>query len=238
MLDLDQKISQSFKNLLLISGLVLLVGCSSPPKLSLVVATTATSYPSVTSRLASSVTTALASTTSSTLASNTTQVEVNRDQLVKQQFEELLQWQDKCYQKPSNCRVEEFTIIGTWQDKCYQKPSNCRVEEFTIIGTKYHQALAEQISLFAKNNINSRLGNGKREVKIELISLDDASLVADVDACIYDTVIMYMDGFIFNDYVTSAHTKWTLQWDNERWRWIDYQILHREYNTNICQYLP
>ena len=187
---------------------MLLVGCSSPPKLSLVVATTTASYPGVTTALASSVTT--------TLASNTTQVEVNRDQLVKQQFEELLQWQDKCYQKPSICRVEEFTIIGT----------------------KYHQALAEQISLFAKNNINSRLGNGKREVKIELISLDDASLVAHVDACIYDTVIMYMDGFIFNDYVTSAHTQWTLQWDNERWRWIDYQILHREYNTNICQYLP
>lgn len=208
MLDLDHKISQSFKNLLLISGLVLLVGCSSPPKLSLVVATTATSYPSVT--------TALASTTSSTIALNTTQVEVDRDQLVKPQFEELLQWQDKCYQKPSSCRVEEFTIVGT----------------------KYHQALAEQISLFAKNNINSRLGNGKREVKIELISLDDASLVAHVDACIYDTVIMYMDGFIFNDYVTSAHTQWTLQWDNERWRWIDYQILRREYNTNICQHLP
>ena len=186
---------------------MLLVGCSSPPKLSLVVATAIT-YPSVT--------TTLASTTSSTLASNTTQVEVNRDQLVKQQFEELLQWQDKCYQKPSICRVEDFTIIGT----------------------KYHQALAEQISLFAKNNINSRLGNGKREVKIELISLDDASLVAHVDACIYDTVIMYLDGFIFNYYVTSAHTKWTLQWNNERWRWIDYQILHREYNTNICQYLP
>jgi hypothetical protein len=212
MLDLDQKISQSFKNLLLISGLMLLVSCSSPPKLSLVVATTATSHPGVTT----SVTTALASSVTTTLASNTTQVEVNRDQLVKQQFEELLQWQDKCYQKPSICRVEEFTIIGT----------------------KYHQALAEQISLFAKNNINSRLGNGKREVKIELISLDDASLVARVDACIYDTVIMYMDGFIFNDYVTSAHTQWTLQWDNERWRWIDYQILNREYNTNICQYLP
>lgn len=191
---------------------MLLVGCSSPPKLSLVVATTATSHPGVTT----SVTTALASSVTTTLASNTTQVEVNRDQLVKQQFEELLQWQDKCYQKPSICRVEEFTIIGT----------------------KYHQALAEQISLFAKNNINSRLGNGKREVKIELISLDDASLVARVDACIYDTVIMYMDGFIFNDYVTSAHTQWTLQWDNERWRWIDYQILNREYNTNICQYLP
>lgn len=208
MLDLDHKISQSFKNLLPISGLVLLVACSSPPKLSLVVATTATPY--------LSVTTALASTTSSTIALNTTQVEVDRDQLVKPQFEELLQWQDKCYQKPSSCRVEEFTIVGT----------------------KYHQALAEQISLFAKNNINSRLGNGKREVKIELISLDDASLVAHVDACIYDTVIMYMDGFIFNDYVTSAHTQWTLQWDNERWRWIDYQILRREYNTNICQHLP
>ena len=122
-----------------------------------------------------------------------------------------------------------------WQDKCYQQPKSCRVEEFTIVGTKYHQALSEQISLYAKNNINSRPGRGKREVAIESITFDDAALVAQVDACIHDTVILYMDGFIFNDHVSSSQTLWTLQLDNQRWKWIGFQILHREYNTNICQ---
>ena len=59
------------------------------------------------------------------------------------------------------------------------------------------------MSLYAKSNINSRPGHGKREVAIESITLDDAASVAQVDACIYDTVILYMDGFIFNDRVSS-----------------------------------
>jgi hypothetical protein len=105
----------------------------------------------------------------------------------------------------------------------------------TIVDTNYHQALSEQISLYAKNNINSRPGRGKREVAIESITFDDAALVAQVDACIYDTVILYMDGFIFNDHVSSSHTRWTLQLDSHRWKWINFQILHRQYNTNICQ---
>ena len=137
----------------------------------------------------------------------------NDDQTVRQQFQELVQWQDKCYQKPKSCRVEEFTIVGT----------------------KYHQALSEQMSLYAKNNINSRPGHGKREVAIESITFDDAALVAQVDACIYDTVILYMDGFIFNDHVSSSHNRWTLQRDNDRWKWIGFQTLRRQYNTNICQ---
>jgi hypothetical protein len=89
--------------------------------------------------------------------------------------------------------------------------------------------------LYANSNINSRLGHGKREVAIESITFDDAALVAQVDACIYDTVILYMDGFIFNDRVSSSHTRWTMQLDDHRWKWINFQILHRQYNTNICQ---
>ena len=217
MFDLNLKKSRRQTISLLVMGIFLVSSCSSSPTLSLDDSVGAVSTQSTAESTASGMT-RQAITTSSTSAdtSNSTNLEDDRDnydQNVRQQFQELVQWQDKCYQKPKSCSVEDFTISGT----------------------KYHQALSEQMSLYAKSNINSRPGHGKREVAIESITLDDAASVAQVDACIYDTVILYMDGFIFNDRVSSSHTRWTLQLDNSRWKWIGFQILRRQYNTNICQ---
>ena len=211
MLDIQLIKSQQLKTFLILSCLFLVSSCSSSPTLSLDDSAGATSSTSTTSsnRTESVNTTASISLEHGKLEDD----EFDYEQSVRQQFQELVQWQDTCYQQPKSCRVDEFTIVGT----------------------KYHQALSEQISLYAKSNINSRPGRGKREVAIESITVDDAALVAQVDACIYDTVILYMDGFIFNDHVSSSHTRWTLQLDNNRWKWINFQILHREYNTNICQ---
>ena len=203
MLDIKSKKPRKLKVFSILSCLFLVSSCSSSPTLS----------------LDDSASTNTTNTTTSTTNVDTTdstsleETELNYDQTVRQQFQELVQWQDKCYQQPKSCSVEEFTISGT----------------------KYHQALSEQMSLYAKSNINSRPGRGKREVAIESITFDDAALVAQVNACIYDTVILYMDGFIFNDHVSSSHTRWTLQLDSHRWKWINFQILHRQYNTNICQ---
>ena len=217
MFDLNLKKSRRQTISLLTIGIFLVSSCSSSPTLSLDDSVGAVSTQSTAESTASGMT-RQAITTSSTSAdtSNSTNLEDDRDnydQNVRQQFQELVQWQDKCYQKQKSCSVEDFTISGT----------------------KYHQALSEQMSLYAKSNINSRPGHGKREVAIESITLDDAASVAQVDACIYDTVILYMDGFIFNDRVSSSHTRWTLQLDNSRWKWIGFQILRRQYNTNICQ---
>ena len=223
MFDLNLKKSRRQTISLLTIGIFLVSSCSSSPTLSLddsvgAVSTQSTAESTAGGMTRQAITTSSTSSTSSTSAdtSNSTNLEDDRDnydQNVRQQFQELVQWQDKCYQKPKSCSVEDFTISGT----------------------KYHQALSEQMSLYAKSNINSRPGHGKREVVIESITLDDAASVAQVDACIYDTVILYMDGFIFNDRVSSSHTRWTLQLDNSRWKWIGFQILRRQYNTNICQ---
>ena len=212
MLDIQLIKSQQLKTFLILSCLFLVSSCSSSPTLSLddsAGATSTTNTTSTTSTTSSNSTESVNSTDSTSLEDD----ELDYEQSVRQQFQELVQWQDTCYQQPKSCHVDEFTIVDT----------------------KYHQALSEQISLYAKSNINSRPGRGKREVAIESITVDDAALVAQVDACIYDTVILYMDGFIFNDHVSSSHTRWTLQLDNNRWKWINFQILHREYNTNICQ---
>ena len=220
MFDLNLKKSRRQTISLLVMGIFLVSSCSSSPTLSLddsvgAVSTQSTAESTAGGMTRQAITTSSTSSTSAD-TSNSTNLEDardNYDQTVRQQFQELVQWQDTCYQKPKSCSVEDFTISGT----------------------KYHQALSEQMSLYAKSNINSRPGHGKREVVIESITLDDAASVAQVDACIYDTVILYMDGFIFNDRVSSSHTRWTLQLDNSRWKWVGFQILRRQYDTNICQ---
>ena len=216
MLDIQLIKSQQIKTFLILSCLFLVSSCSSSPTLSLddlAGATSSTSTTSTTSTESVNTTASISLEHGELEDGELEDDELDYEQSVRQQFQELVQWQDTCYQQPKSCRVDKFTIVGT----------------------KYHQALSEQISLYAKSNINSRPGRGKREVAIESITVDDAALVAQVDACIYDTVILYMDGFIFNDHVSSSHTRWTLQLDNNRWKWINFQILHREYNTNICQ---
>ena len=220
MFDLKLKKSRRQMISLFLTGIFLVSGCSSSPTLSLNDSVITTSAASTAEGIANDLTyqavTTISTSSTGAISSDSTSLENsqnNYDQTVRQQFQELVQWQDKCYQKPKSCIVEEFTISGT----------------------QYHQALSEQMSLYAKNNINSRPGDGKRLVEIEQISFEDQSSVAQVNACIYDTVILYMDGFIFNDRVSSSHTRWTLQLDNNRWKWIGFQILHREYDTNICQ---
>jgi hypothetical protein len=209
MLDIKLKKPRQLKVFSILSCLFFVSSCSSTPTLSLDDSASTNTTTSATKTTGTTKTTSV-NTTDNTSVEET---KLDKDQTVRQQFQELVQWQDRCYQQPKSCRVDDFTIVGT----------------------KYHQALSEQISLYAKSNINSRPGRGKREVAIESITFDDAAIVAQVDACIYDTVILYMDGFIFNDHVSSSQTRWTLQLDKQRWKWIDFQILHRQYNTNICQ---
>jgi len=210
MLNFDDKNVRIFKTVLLSCGLLLTTSCSAPQTLSLDLSASASTAIVNTTSNANSDTVGSVSTQNTASVEN---LETIRRSLVGEQFDQLVKWQDKCYQKPNVCRLDEFTIVGT----------------------RYHQALDEQISLYAKNNINSRPGHGKRQVAIESITFDEGELVAQVKACIYDTVILYMDGFIFNNHITSSHTQWKLQWDNPRWKWIDFQILHREYNINICE---
>ncbi|NQV96861.1 MAG: hypothetical protein HQ486_03620 [Acidimicrobiaceae bacterium] len=133
---------------------------------------------------------------------------------------------------------EQFAESLQWINQCNQRPKACHVEDFTIVGTDYHQALSDQMNLYASSNIYSRPGHGQRLVRIESVNVDRSTMIAEIETCIYDTVILYMDGFIFNDRISSSRARWTLQLDNQRWRWIYYEIHKKLYNTDICNFKP
>ena len=193
-------------------GMLVLVGCGSSPTLSFL--NTASTVQESTDSL--TLTTEEASTSNSESAADSVVNETDLVEQVREQFDESLQWINQCNQRPKACHVEDFTIVGT----------------------DYHKALSDQMNLYASSNIYSRSGHGQRRVRIESVNVDESTMIAEIETCIYDTVIMYMDGFIFNDRISSSRARWTLQLDNQRWRWIYYEIHKKLYNTDICNFEP
>lgn len=193
-------------------GSLVLVGCGSSPTLSFL------NMASTVQESTDSLTATTDATSTSTIARDTGLVanEAELVEHVREQFEESLQWINQCNQRPKACHVEDFTIVGT----------------------DYHKALSDQMNLYASSNIYSRPGHGQRRVRIESVNVDESTMIAEIETCIYDTVIMYMDGFIFNDRISSSRARWTLQLDNQRWRWIYYEIHKKLYNTDICNFKP
>ena len=212
------KITQ-FKISLVAVGSLALVGCASPPTLSYLKTanTVQESTAIMTQETVSSSTSPVSSATGLVTKDNRLVAsEADLVDLVRGQFAESLQWINQCNQRPKECNVEDFTIVGT----------------------EYHKALSDQMNLYASSNISSRPGHGQRLVRIESVKVERSTMIAEIETCIYDTVIMYMDGSIFNDRISSSRARWTLQFDNQRWRWIYYEIHKKLYNTDICNFKP
>ena len=207
------KITQFKISLVAVSSLAL-VGCGSPPTLSFL--NTASTVQESTKTDSLTATTVNPSTSNVASAADSVASAADSVDLVREQFTESLQWINQCNQRPKACHVEDFTIAGT----------------------EYHKALSDQMNLYASSNIYSRPGHGQRLVRIESVNVNKSTMTAEIETCIYDTVIMYMDGFIFNDRISSSHARWTLQLDNQRWRWINYEIHKKLYNTDICNFQP
>ena len=60
-------------------------------------------------------------------------------------------------------------------------------------------------------------------------------MTATVSGCVYDTVILFLDGFIFDDKVSSSLAAWQFSWQDNRWSWVDFQTYKKLYNVNICE---
>ena len=93
MLDIKLKKPRQQKIFLFLIGIFFVSSCSSSPTLSF-------------DDLASVTSTTISTSTTSTTSVNTTdstsfeETKLNYDQTVRQQFQELVRWQDKCYQQP------------------------------------------------------------------------------------------------------------------------------------------
>ncbi|NBO98355.1 MAG: hypothetical protein EBV13_06475, partial [Actinobacteria bacterium] len=121
-----------------------------------------------------------------------------------------------------------------WRRECSYKPRLCDAGKFTILGTQFSNDFVAMMRDYAKNNIYARPGDGERKIFVETITKDETAMTAIVHGCVYDTVVLYMDGGIYDDKVASSLSSWTMQWQDGSWRWINYQIHKKVYFDNLC----
>ena len=136
--------------------------------------------------------------------------------------------------QPFDLVAQQFHEFAEWRENCIFKPKDCLIDEFTIAKTPFGDEFATVIHGYAKYNIHSRPGEGEREIKIESISRDETTMTAIVHGCVYDTVVLYMDGGIYDDKVSSSISSWTMKWYNAHWYWVDYETHRKIFNTNLC----
>ena len=136
--------------------------------------------------------------------------------------------------QPFDLVAQQFDEFVEWRKNCNFKPKDCAIDEFTIAGTPFNTNFAKVMRDYAKHNIHSRPDDGERKIKVETISQDETTMTAIVHGCVYDTVVLYMGGGIYDDKVASSISSWTMQWHNERWYWTNYEIHKKIYNTNFC----
>ncbi len=129
-------------------------------------------------------------------------------------------------------RFDEFI---NWHKNCFHKPKQCAFDEFIIPSTAFGDNFAQIIAGYGKNNIYSQPGRGERKYFVNSISSDPTTMTATVSGCVYDTVILFLDGFIFDDKVSSSLASWQFSWQNNRWSWVDFQIHKKLYNVNLCE---
>lgn len=129
-------------------------------------------------------------------------------------------------------RFDEFI---DWHKNCFHKPKKCALDEFIILNTAFGDNFSQIIAGYGKNNIYSQPGRGERKYFVNSISNDPTTMVATVSACVYDTVILFLDGFIFDDKVSSSLASWQFSWQDNRWSWVDFQTHKKFYNVNICK---
>ena len=136
---------------------------------------------------------------------------------------------------PFDLVAQQFEALLKWRRECSYKPRLCNIGEFTILDTQFSDDFASMMRDYAKNNIYARPGDGQRKIDVETISQDETTMTAIVHGCVYDTVVLYMDGGIYDNKVSSSISSWTMQWHNERWYWVNHENYKKIFNTNLCE---
>ena len=136
---------------------------------------------------------------------------------------------------PFDSVATRFDAFIDWHKNCFHKPKQCELEEFITSGTPFSDNFSQIITRNRKHNIYSQPGRGERKYFVNSISNDPTTMTATVSGCVYDTVILFLDGFIFDDKVSSSLATWQFSWQDNRWSWVDFQTYKKLYNVNICE---
>ena len=137
--------------------------------------------------------------------------------------------------------VRDFSRIYEARAQCGRTPEQCPINEMAVKGSSLFNSLTKVMNERIHGNLYTRSDAGKLRVRIESVEIIDTNH-ATVHTCIFDSVVLFVSGqidgtaddIVFDDSVISAFMVWTLQLDNDTWKWVSSTATKRKIGGDIC----
>lgn len=130
----------------------------------------------------------------------------------------------------------EWLMIGRVQ--CGRRPRDCVVDDLAVPGSSVHTSLTVVIDERVRYGIYAS-GEGSHRYHItEVIQVDDDR--AEVRSCHTDDVVLRIGGAgdrpsaVYDESLVSHWSTWSLQRDENGWRWTDEIVGTRSYGKDVC----
>ena len=114
---------------------------------------------------------------------------------------------------------------------CGRRPEACRVDELAMVGSSIHQELTVLMDSRTRAGIVASTRGSLR------YRIDDARVDGDhasITTCLYDDIVLTMDGSIFDESTMSAITEWTMVRSANGWRWSDWRVIDSTREGDLC----
>lgn len=132
----------------------------------------------------------------------------------------------------------EWLMIGRVQ--CGRRPRDCVVDDLAVPGSTVHTSLTDVMNERVRHGIYAS-GQGSHRYRItDVIEVDDDR--AEVRSCHTDDVVLKIGGAgdrpsaVYDESLVSHWSTWTLQRDENGWRWTDEIVDTRSYGEDVCSW--
>lgn len=137
--------------------------------------------------------------------------------------------------------VSDFSRISQQRAQCGRTPDQCPIRQMAVKDSQLFNSLTSIMNERVAGHLYTRKDAGKLRVRIESVEMID-TIRATVHTCIFDSVVLFdsgqidgtADDIVFDDSVISAFMVWTLQLDNDTWKWVSSTATKRKIGGDIC----
>ena len=135
----------------------------------------------------------------------------------------------------------DFTANDLYYHECMVAPKKCDITRISAPNSPQRADLNRRVHDFSVANIHARTGSGVALIRIDSLSIIDASN-AMVNTCSYNSIVMVdggatdspVDDIIFNDAVASYLSAWMLTLDNGVWKIYSWTTSMTKFNVDQC----
>lgn len=125
----------------------------------------------------------------------------------------------------------EFDHLMELRIACGRRPEACDVDAFALVGSPFHEEQRRLMSDRAMHHIVASR-DGAIRYRIDQVAPGDPGTV--ITTCLFDDVVLTMDGAVFDDSTFSAVIAWTMVPSPNGARLSDSRVVSSSTEVDLC----